>query len=370
MKVDWVIGRLREGAADPGVLREVARDLGWELPRRREDAVTDFRRQAARLPRSDDAYAQGFRDALLELTTAYQRALAEDAEREHAASLAAKRAWWPVIRRLLASPATPTQLAQAFDKDLSRISVLLRELRAAGLAESVAPPEGQDGRTRVHLLTPAGRQLARSLTVPPWVEPALAFMVECLRRLLVTGTLHRRAVEAMAAEALQPLGVDGDQVARLLLDRCRAEGVLGEEAGRWLPDPVTREVRAQLERAVGESGFEPPFMGVLERRARNRRLPLVVRAGEETPWNVYLTSLNREARLLPGLDVDGVERANAETALDGKPYLLLYESPALLRRDAAGEAIPALAQRARSCFVLTTPGETVQPPCVPIEVHA
>lgn len=370
MKTDWVIERLEGARGDARALREVARDLGWEMPRRRREVLADYRRRAARLPRAGDAYAQGFRDALLELVTAFQRAIDEDEDRDQAVQLAVKRSWLPILRHLMDAPSTPSQLARTLGKDISRISVLLKEIRGAGLAESVDPGVDADGRSKLHLLTPRGLDVVRALDLPSWVEPSLDLTVECIRRLLLAGSLHRRALEEMAERALGPLGVEPEAVARRLLERCDAERVLVEAAGRWVPSPTAREVRAQIKRAVAEPDFEPSFMRTLERNATARSLPLVVRASEAAPWNVFLAKGHRrEYHLLAGWEVDAVDQAHTDNLLAGQRFGLLYESPALrLHDEAAGTAAPLLA-RARKCYVFAGEGDAVEAPLVGIPVE-
>lgn len=82
MKVNKVLETLRATNADSTDLRRCARDLAHELPNCRIESLREFRAGVARLGVARDAFVNGYRTALVDVTAAYEDAVRDLVEGE------------------------------------------------------------------------------------------------------------------------------------------------------------------------------------------------------------------------------------------------------------------------------------------------
>jgi DNA-binding transcriptional ArsR family regulator len=178
MSLTGVLERLGEEPEGPEALRLAAAELGRALARPSRPSLRAFQVALARggagpasasalaerppgRPSARAAWAQGVREALLEVLAAFEDERArEQAEREVDVR-ALRGEWRRALPLLQGEPFRPGELQERLGRDKTQVSHLLRELAAAALVELLPAREGEDGRARLYQLTLRGEALAR-----------------------------------------------------------------------------------------------------------------------------------------------------------------------------------------------------------------
>jgi len=172
---------LAENPADLTELGRLARDLGHSLPTATLQELREFRAQAAGARDDLDdqaAFAKGLLVGLVEMITAYDAQIQAVGEREQLRRFVGQEVHFGVLRQLRDGPRLPGDLALAISTNPAQISRALRDLRALGLVDLMAPAALGDQRTKPHRLTPEGRALLQVLGNEPSGQGAFSEVSE------------------------------------------------------------------------------------------------------------------------------------------------------------------------------------------------
>ena len=163
---------LAENPADLTELGRLARDLGHSLSAATLQELRELRAEASAVRDDLDdqvsgaAFAKGLLFGLIEMAAAYEAELQGVAEREELRRFIRREVHSGVLRQLGTGPRLPRDLVRALSTSDAQVSRALRDLRALGLVDLLAPGALGDQRTRPHRLTPEGRALLQSLNDP------------------------------------------------------------------------------------------------------------------------------------------------------------------------------------------------------------
>ncbi|HEX4964368.1 MAG TPA: winged helix DNA-binding protein [Thermoanaerobaculia bacterium] len=164
--------RLRVVAADPANLTELgrlARDLGHALSSATLQELRELRAESAAVREDLEdqtagaVFAKGLLSGLVEITAAYEAELQAAMEQAELRRFAGQEVHLGILRHLQEGPRLPRDLTRAITTSDAQTSRALRELRALGLVDLMAPGTLGDRRTRPHRLTPEGRALLQAI---------------------------------------------------------------------------------------------------------------------------------------------------------------------------------------------------------------
>ncbi|HEY0511157.1 MAG TPA: hypothetical protein VGH73_04595 [Thermoanaerobaculia bacterium] len=162
---------LAENPSDLTELGRLARDLGHSLPSATFQELRELRAESASVrdglegQDTKTAFTKGLLFGLVEIVTAYEAELQAVTEREELRSFISQEFHFGLLRELGDCPRLPRDLVRALATSDAQVSRALRELRALGLVDLMAPGVLCDQRTRPHRLTPEGRALLQTLNM-------------------------------------------------------------------------------------------------------------------------------------------------------------------------------------------------------------
>jgi hypothetical protein len=136
-------------------LMSLARDLGNALPTASINQLNDFILQAAPSRNEAAPYASGVRNALVELTHAFELVAADMKEEREAQRIAADNRWRPVLEALAEKPMKSRALANQLGEEAGLVHKILSQMRGTGLVDALP------GKS--HLLTPRGERVLEKL---------------------------------------------------------------------------------------------------------------------------------------------------------------------------------------------------------------
>jgi DNA-binding MarR family transcriptional regulator len=172
MDVERLKRRLKvlvENSSDLTELGRLARDLGHALPSATLQELREFRAESAAVrdglegQAAGAAFTGGLLFGLVEMAAAYEAELQAVTEREELRSFISQEIHFGLLRELGDGPRLPRELSRAIATSDAQVSRALRDLRALGLVDLMAPGALGDQRTRPHRLTPEGRALWQTL---------------------------------------------------------------------------------------------------------------------------------------------------------------------------------------------------------------
>ncbi|MCB9535809.1 MAG: ArsR family transcriptional regulator [Myxococcales bacterium] len=369
MKAERTLERLRRGA-----LREVAHDLGFELPRGRYSLLASFRRDAARVSIEHD-YDRGYRDALLDLVEAYGAATADTRDRREAAARLSE-----LDRRLLQllarGPQTSTQLAETAGPHRSTVSRHLEALRQIG-ATVAHDDDTADGRCRHHRLTPFGRRvLDANPALPAELDEGVRLAVWFVGSLLTRGRVPHRSLRMRVAATCGRVVARADAVWETVVSRVQEAGLLRDADGlTWAAaetgseSPLWREINDAM--AAGEppgAAFYPALTPLKARLAGDIER-IYLRADQADRWRVYVHDYWPALWGPEAPPIEPVSSTDLAVGLSGVPqrYAILYETRSLfhLDRTDAGEQggpLERLVRGARQRLVIEGADQVVDLP--------
>lgn len=172
MDLERLNRRLKLLAQDPADLTELgrlARDLGHSLSSATLQELREFRAASAAV--RDDlegqatgaAFTKGLLFGLVEMAAAYEAEFQAVTERAELRSFIGQEVHFGLLRALEDGPRLPRELARSIATSDAQVSRALRDLRALGLIDLIAPGALSDQRTKPHRLTPEGRALLQAL---------------------------------------------------------------------------------------------------------------------------------------------------------------------------------------------------------------
>lgn len=358
MKVGATLRRVRSGEA--GALRQAARDLGHELPRKRIETLREFRAGLASVPETANDWAKGYKAALADLATAYEAAVEPELDLEEAERVVrARKGFARILSSVGAGVSRPSELARAAAMDAGQVSRALGELRAANLVED-AP--AADARSRPVRLTLLGERLLRRLepqAPPREAEAILTAAITLFAHLATERRIRRAYLENIAAERLGPSGISPQQLVALLARLATERALVSEIDGMYVATEIGAEaqVGADLELALRDDKLPLPLKAIIDRVPAGAAL--FVRCGKlRDVWNLALERHGAhfaEARTIdwPDLKVGAIPLPPA-----GHPLVLVYDSLPLLASDGqeAPPSMRTLIERAQHRLVFSTPG--------------
>jgi predicted RNA-binding protein with RPS1 domain len=160
---------LAENPADLTELGRLTRDVGHALPSATLQELRELRAEVAAVrdglegQDTGAAFVSGLLFGLVEVAVAYEAELQAVTEREELRSLISEGIHLGLLRELGDGPRLPRELVRALATSDAQVSRALRDLRALGLVDLMAPGALGDQRTRPHRLTPEGRAFLRTL---------------------------------------------------------------------------------------------------------------------------------------------------------------------------------------------------------------
>lgn len=335
---------------DRNHLAVAARDLGRELAAVGAKALASFRRQLAPLrKRASDEYARGFLDAIEMVTAGFER------ETDHVESVASdvtalrnRKHWVDVLRCIDSGAVVPSAIASKLSIDRGQLTRLLSAMDDAGVIVRTEGNDG-DGRTRPCRLTPRARLLLRGIPAPEPVSAPIDQLVDSVVNAMTTLIAGRRTSRASMRLALG-IGVD-EKAANVVFQRLTLSL---SRTGICRVNPDESIVAHALEL---DSYLDRVMVGALQSGKREfiervRRVgdgaPLVVRGTSRRQWDVLLADaegapiqlVRDDDFLVGGLQIKWPQ-----------PYVVLYESPALLFADRyAGREQLLSGAKARAVF--------------------
>lgn len=221
---------LLEGMPDLPTLGQLARELGYLLPKASVSELRELRAElaAARdrpdLARPEKALVKGVLFAMVEVCASFEAEVEAGQERQQRAAFGQEKPLYnALLHKIFAGVTRPSDLAASLGKDAAQISRALNDLRRSGLLELVTPRLTSDQRQRFHRLTTEG---LRILSAQGWQaspgEPKPAEL-RPFESSSPTGDWETKIVEALSlgtalsVKALaQRLEVSSSQVRRTL----------------------------------------------------------------------------------------------------------------------------------------------------------
>lgn len=215
--------RLKVLAEDPSnsmELGRLARDLGHSLPSATLQELRELRAECATAQDSLDdhasvaAFAKGLLYGLVELTVAYEAEIQSVVEREELRRFISQGLTLRILRELESGPRPPRELVRVLSTSDAQISRALKDLRAVGLVDLIAPAALDDQRVRPHRLTSEGRIFLKTLQAEPSGQTEALEASEPLKPPVgqaYTGPepVRQGAVAAAGAKLLEPFRVKG-----------------------------------------------------------------------------------------------------------------------------------------------------------------
>lgn len=189
---------LAENPTDLTELGRLARDVGHALPSATLQELRELRAEAAAVrdglegQDTGAAFTKGLLFGLVEMAVAYEAGLQAVTEREELRSFVSQEVHRGLLRELEDGPRLPRELVRALATSDAQVSRALRDLRALGLVDLMAPGALGDQRTRPHRLTPEGRVLLRTLHQESRQEPDPAVAGEVEESAPALGAIYQR----------------------------------------------------------------------------------------------------------------------------------------------------------------------------------
>jgi DNA-binding MarR family transcriptional regulator len=155
--------------SDQAAMGRLSREIGHALPAATLQELRELRADAAAIRDDLDeqapgsTFAKGLLFGLVEMIVAYDVEVQEVAEREERRRFVLQELPRGILGHLAAGPQLPRDLVRALATSDAQVSRALRDLRALGLVDLMAPAAMSDQRTRPHRLTAEGKVLLRSL---------------------------------------------------------------------------------------------------------------------------------------------------------------------------------------------------------------
>jgi len=304
--------------------------------------------------------AAAYRDALDDVLAAFTKGLARKENLDAARSAAEQHR--DLVAELVAGPRTPKELSARLKRDFSLVSRNLGELGKAGIVEVLGG--SRDGRERPRQLTLRGQDLAHQLgiapgSIPRHVERSLDCATAVLSSVVVEKTVSVERLVKVAERSLAGLEVSPEAAVEHVVTQAEEHGLLRRdedlacideafELGAEIRHRITESVR----RGAGDSGF---WDQVTSATGGDPKVDIVVRAANPSRdrWNAFFAFLSKEprGRVLGAADLE-------MRLIDASgPYILIYESLALLKSDLCQvEGVRAVASSAKRCFFLSSNG--------------
>lgn len=354
-------------------LAEAAWMIGGELAGRRHETVGAARRylaEAAAAPPAGGGGSEllrGFALAVEQLTSGHAAAEPEADELAPLTRAVQLRAGWrKVLEALSPGPMRPSEIAATASVSRGRVSHVLAALERAGLVERTRS-EG-DGRERWAGLSPLGGVVlgelahARAPVVGAIdLDAAVVATTYMLAKLLARGRASRAALEDALAEHLERPAAARVVDAALRAARNAGLAVVSDDQAVTLAELHLRDVLGDaLEHALDPEGPAVPVIDLAREHVPRGGIAIVRSESHRQRWDIAIARRRLDdLRLLASADwLTGEAERIVER---GRPFVLVYDSPPLVRAERASESpVRALLGRAEQVYCYSVPG-TVLP---------